>query len=175
MRFHLLKIGLIIITLPMIITSTRMATADQRLVLLTPQEAQQLNLSDQEWEKTGRLLRAPISKGPIISLVKPALKDAGAELPSVETSSPVHLVVLFKERSAPVDMSSLQVVGKKGIIKMSLTDRLKPYIKGTTLEAPDVQVPNGRFLVVVSIQDVNGQQTQASYRLWITNPVNSSK
>lgn len=174
MKSHFIKTGLLFIALPIVIISTRIVTANQKLILLTPQEAEQLNLTDEEWKKTKRMLRAPISKGPVISLVKPALKDAGAEPPSVETISPVHLVVHFKERNAAVDMNSLQVYGKKGILKMSLTDRLKPYIKGTTLEAPDVQVPKGRFLVVVSVQDVNGQKTQKSYRLLIINPADDS-
>ena len=159
----------------MVIISTRTVTTSERLILLTPQEAEQLRLSDTEWKRKTFRLAAPGWKGPVIFLEKPDLKDASVEPPYVGTSSPVNLVVLFKERNAPVDMGSLQVFGKKGILKLSLTERLKPYLKSTSLEAPDVHVPPGRFLVEVSIQDVKGQKTKQSYRLWIMDEINPSK
>jgi len=174
-RSRLIKVAFIVTALPMVIISTRIITASERLILFTPQEAEQLRLSDTEWKRKTFRLAEPVPKGPVISLEKPVLTDTTVEPPYVETSSPVNLVVLFKERNAPVDMNSLQVFGKKGILKLSLTERLKPYLKGTSLEAPDVHVPKGRFLVEVLIQDVDGQKTQKSYRLWIMDEIKDAK
>jgi hypothetical protein len=74
-------------------------------------------------------------------------------------------MVLFNKRPAPVDMESLHVIAKKGIFSKTLTDRLKPYIQGTSIIAKRIKFPEGRFLIQISIADLKGMKTTETYRL----------
>ena len=62
-------------------------------------------------------------------------------------------------------MNSLQIDAKKWLFSLSLTDRLKPYIQGTSLHAKGVQVPEGLFAIQIEIADVAGAKTVGTYRL----------
>jgi hypothetical protein len=62
-------------------------------------------------------------------------------------------------------MGTLQVIAKKGFFKKSLTNRLKPYIQGTSLHARSVSIPAGKFLIQVSIADRGGIKTTETYLL----------
>jgi hypothetical protein len=77
----------------------------------------------------------------------------------------MNLLVEFVETSAPVDMKSLEVKAKKGLFSKSLTDKLKPYIKGAAIEANGLQVPEGRYLIEIYIADSNGTETTVTYGL----------
>jgi len=70
-----------------------------------------------------------------------------------------------QETGAPVDMGSLEVRAKKGFFSVSLTDRLKPYLRGATLEATAIKIPEGRFLIQVEIADRSGGRTVDTFRL----------
>ena len=62
-------------------------------------------------------------------------------------------------------MESLEIKAKKGILSMSLTPRLKPFIEGTSLKAGSVTVPEGRFLIQIEILDKSGAKAVEQYRL----------
>lgn len=64
-------------------------------------------------------------------------------------------------------MSSLEVVARKGIFSKSLTERLKPYVDGTSLNVKKAEIPAGRFLIQISIADLNGRATAQSYELLV--------
>jgi hypothetical protein len=132
------------------------------LVLLTPKEAMQLELTEEEWRSAPRT-RAP-SLGPRIVIKRPLVKDA-ADGPIIETVSPTDFIIFFEENRAPVDMNSLQIAAKKWLLTVSLTSRLRPYIQGTSLQANGVEVPAGLFVIQIEIADVAGAKTVGSYRL----------
>lgn len=129
---------------------------------LLPEEADQLQLNETEWTMAPILTRGP-SSGPIIDFREPAVKDPTN--PTLETVSPLSLVVLFEQNSAPVDMNSLEIVAKKGFFKKNLTERIKPYVQGTTLKATDLEIPSGKFKIQIIIADIKGNQTSIEYRL----------
>jgi len=105
-----------------------------------------------------------ISLGPRIVFQMPHVRDT-PEGPTLETSTPMSLLVAFEERGAAVDMQSLRVQARKGIFSRSLTETLQPYIRGTRVEAQEVQVPQGRFLIQIDIADLQGRKTSEAYRL----------
>lgn len=130
--------------------------------LLTPQEAAQLRLTEEEWQPPPRT-RA-LSIGPRIIIKRPPLKDA-ADGAVIETISPTDFIIFFEENRAPVDMNSLQIEAKKWLFTLSLTPRLRPYIQGTSLQAQGVEVPAGLFVIQIEIADVAGAKTVGTYRL----------
>jgi hypothetical protein len=130
--------------------------------LLTPQETEQLRLTEEEWRPPPRT-RA-LSLGPRIIIKRPPLKDA-ADGPLIETISPTDFTIFFEENRAPVDMNSLQIEAKKWLFSLSLTPRLRPYLQGTSLQAQGVEVPAGLFVIQIEIADIAGAKTVGTYRL----------
>jgi hypothetical protein len=141
----------------------QMQSVGQRtLALLTPNEATQLRITEEEWQPPPRT-RA-LSIGPRIIIKRPPIKDV-ADGPLIETISPTDLMIFFEENRASVDMNSLQVEAKKWLFTLSLTARLRLYIQGTSLQAKGVQVPEGLFVIQIEIADVAGAKTVGTYRL----------
>lgn len=129
---------------------------------LSPEEADQLRLSEKEWSRPPFKTRG-LSNGPVITIKQPTISNSST--PTLETTSPLSLSIFFEKKNAPVDMTSLEVVAKKGFFSKSLTERLKPFISGTTLEAKDLKIPKGKFKIQINIADTQGSQTSMEYRL----------
>jgi hypothetical protein len=138
------------------------SVGQRTFALLTPNEATQLRLTEEEWQPPPRT-RA-LSIGPRIIIKRPPIKDT-ADGPLIDTISPTDIIILFEENRAPVDMNSLQIEAKKWLFTLSLTARLKPYIQGSSLQANGVQVPEGSFIIQIEIADVAGAKTVGTYRL----------
>jgi hypothetical protein len=138
------------------------SVGQRTLALLTPNEAAQLSLTEEDWQPPPRT-RA-LSIGPRIIIKRPPIKDT-ADGPVIDTISPTDIIILFEENRAPVDMNSLQIEAKKWLFTLSLTARLRPYIQGTSLQAKGVQVPEGLFVIQIEIADVAGAKTVGTYRL----------
>jgi hypothetical protein len=136
--------------------------AQKSVILFTPQEAGELRMSDKDLQSLTRT--RSISLGPQILIKSPPLKNT-ENGPMIESGSPLTFSVLFKDSQSPVDMTSLDIKAKKGIFSKSLTDRLKPYIRGTALEAKSVEIPEGKFRIEISIADKSGMKTVESYVL----------
>jgi hypothetical protein len=62
-------------------------------------------------------------------------------------------------------MNPLQIEAKKWFFTTSLTARLRPYIRGTSLQAKGVKVPEGLFVIQIEIADIAGAKTVGTYRL----------
>ena len=139
------------------------ATGAGGVVLLTPEEGKQLRLTEEEWNRPLLRMRGP-RKGPRIAIKSPPVKET-SQGPVIEVVSPIDLVVSFEKNLAPVNMSSLEVTARKGIFSKSLTDRLKPFIRETSLEAKGVQLPTGKFKIQISIADKNKEETVQTYRV----------
>jgi hypothetical protein len=131
------------------------------MVLFTQQEARELRLNEREWRHMTKA-RA-LSMGPTIIVRRPPLTPG--DIPTIETQSPTALDVIFEPRYAPVRMDSLNVTARKGLFSKSLTELLRPYIRGDTIEVSRVEIPTGRFMLDVSIADTEGNATNTSYHL----------
>ncbi len=131
---------------------------------LSVEEAEQLRLSEAEWSMPPIRTRG-VSSGPIIVFQAPIIENESN--PTLEAVSPLSLIVIFQENSAPVNMDSLEIVAKKGFFSKSLTERVKPYVEGTTLKASGLKIPNGKFKIQIIIADLQGNQTSSEYRLVI--------
>jgi hypothetical protein len=62
-------------------------------------------------------------------------------------------------------MESLNIEARKGFFSKSLTEMLRPYIRGDRIESNQVEIPTGQFILGVSIADTNGNTTDTTYRL----------
>jgi hypothetical protein len=138
------------------------ASAQTRLMLLSPDEAVRLRLGRDEGLAVGPILRG--TTGPRILVQEPVVRQTsnGAV---IETTPATSFFIVFEANGAPVDMESLEIKAKKGILSMSLTPRLKPFIEGTSLKAGSVTVPEGRFLIQIEILDKAGARAVEQYRL----------
>jgi len=136
------------------------------LRLFDADDAQQLRLTEQEWHQVHRTRSAGAADGPRILIQKPQLKQS-SEGPTIDMATPATLTVTFESNRAPVDMGSLEVTARKGFFSKSLTDLLKPYVRGTALQVQDVAIPEGRFLIEIAIADRGGAKTVETYRLQV--------
>ncbi len=137
---------------------------ERKLVLFTLDEARQLRLDADAVDETQIKTRGVSVPGPFIEILSPTPTGA-AQTPTIETSSPTTLTVLFKSNRAPVDMESLDIEAQKGFFSKSLTPMLKPYIQGTNLRANAVEIPTGNFMIEIAIADEHGARTANRYRL----------
>lgn len=118
-------------------------------------------MTEREWRNVSNA-RA-ISTGPTIVVRRPQLVPG--DVPTIETQSPTDLDVIFEPRDAPVRMDSLNVEARKGFFSRSLTDLVRPYVHGDSIEMTNVEIPSGRFMLDISIADTSGNITDATYRL----------
>ena len=133
--------------------------------LLTAEEARQLDMNEADW-KALRIekYRALPEQGPRIEIKKPTPKlEEGKSI--IDMQQPADLLVAFIKNKADIDMSSLEIVASKGIFSVSLTDRLRPYIKQYSLEAKDIKIPEGNYVITISIADLQCAVTENIYRL----------
>ncbi|HSF14376.1 MAG TPA: hypothetical protein VLK65_02355 [Vicinamibacteria bacterium] len=134
----------------------------EEVVLFTEGEAGELRIEENKWDPVPRARSAQL--GPVIVVRSPEVKRVeGSDI--IEAHSPTDLEVHFQENQAPIDMSSLQISAKKGPFSKSLTDRLRPFVRGTTLAVDKVDVPSGKFQIEIVIKDDQGQETAETYRL----------
>lgn len=135
-----------------------------KLVLFSEETAAKLRYTNVEWVALPPISYRSISPGPKIRFIEPGV-DGEALDQRIELISPATFWIEFDSNLAPVDMSSLAVVARKGILKKSLNGVFSPFIDGTTLKADLVEIPSGKFVIDVSISDERGATTKESYRL----------
>lgn len=141
----------------------------QAVTLFDETQAERLRLSDQEWQaldKQSAVTRSfnfdsDAQRGPSIQFLFPEIKKQS----EIETDSPTDLTILFQGVSSKVDMSSLDVEISKGWFSFSITDKLSPYIEGSRISAQAVEIPSGKYKVEILVKDMEGNETQATYRL----------
>jgi len=131
------------------------------ILLFTQQESSELRLGDRDWRNIPKTRE--LSAGPQIIVRRPQLVPG--DIPTIEAQSPTDLDVIFEPHDAPVAMDSLDVKARKGLFSKSLTGLLRPYIRGDSIEVSNVEIPTGRFMLDISIADVNGNTTDETYRL----------
>ena len=133
-----------------------------RLMLFSPDEASRLRLGRDELKIVEPGLRG--TSGPRILFRAPTVKQT-SDGAVIETTPSTSFLIVFEPNGSPVDMDSLEIKAKKGILSMSLTPRLKPFIEGTILKAESVAVPEGKFLIQIEILDKAGARAIEKYRL----------
>lgn len=137
-------------------------SAQSRLLLFTPDEAARLRLGREDLIGAEPTVRGTV--GPRILVREPAVRQT-SDGPIIETTPSTSFFIVFEPNGSPVDMDSLEIKAKKGILSMSLTPRLKPFIEGTSLKADSISVPEGRFLIQIEVLDKAGARAVEKYRL----------
>jgi hypothetical protein len=129
-------------------------------------DAQQLHLTEAEWHRVRRSRSAGATDGPRIMIQKPVLQQS-SEGPTIATTTPATLAISFEPNHAPVNMSTLEVTARKGFFSKSLTELLRPYVKGSELQVQNVTIPEGKFRIEIAIADTSGAKTVETYRLQV--------
>ncbi|MBF0481772.1 MAG: hypothetical protein HQK81_13570 [Desulfovibrionaceae bacterium] len=102
--------------------------------------------------------------GPIVAILAPEVKQTGKD--RLIVAKPVlDLVVEIRENAAPVAMETLEIKGKKGFFSLSLTDKVRPFIRGSRIEARGLTIPEGKFALEVSVADVDGARTVEVFKI----------
>jgi len=146
------------------------AGARDAVLLITTEEAEELSLTEQELAAliaVPRIRLRSTRPGPRVVLQFPPIVDEDAR--TIYAGTPTDLRIVFEESLAPVDMSTLQVKARKGVLSKSITKRVQPFIEGTTIAAEEVEFPKGRFRIEVSIADAEGTRTVEEYRLIVAD------
>jgi hypothetical protein len=106
------------------------------------------------------------NNGPQIILRYPELMRTASEQ-MIRTTTFAHFEMVFEPREAPVNMYSLTVLARKGIFKKSLTNLLKPYIRGNAIIVDGIKLPQGKFVLEVQIADRDGEQTSQQFHVFV--------
>lgn len=149
------------------------------VVLLTEEEAARLRLTEEQFEWQVEYQRGTLSHddsdqqpGPRIDFQNPTITDP----PSVvETTTPLALSVAFMPNRAPIDIESLEVRAKRGILRRRITSMVLPYVvpdgDGWRFVIESAAIPRGRFRIEIEIADENGERTVQSYFFRITREI----
>ena len=127
--------------------------AQKPVWLITPAEAARLS-SDTKSGTKELSLEEKEKDGPIIEVVKP--KDS-------KVSSPVDIDVLFRQRAAPPDLSTLECKIRKrnGWLSKDVTDVVRAYLRGNEIRWPGAKVPEGDFELTLRVKDNEKRVTVA--------------
>jgi hypothetical protein len=145
--------------------------SQESTALFTDDEAAKLRYSDEEWEKeTIPKPEEDLIPRPTILFEEPQVVDTDKG-PTITTTTPTDILVIFKQNNSTLNLDSLDVWGEKWFLKINITDRVRPHIKknkqGAELHMKNVHAPEGNFKLGIKIADVNGQETVRKYRLKI--------
>lgn len=139
-----------------------------QLNLFTEEEAQQLRMTEQEFEML-ELERLKVV-GPLVVFQSPE-PDGNV----IVTTTPFDLIVSFEANPlavdpAPVDMTTLAVWAKKGPFRKDLMPLLAEYVQGTAIHAEGIDIPAGRFQIKVRIGDQQDQTTVQTHKWHVQEP-----
>ncbi len=188
------KLSWISISIAVLVLSSSPLLADD-LLLFSDDEAQQLSLSDHEWNEelnSSHPLQTQAEDGWIDELGdrqsdvssgqdSPGLSSMatkGMRGPQVSIVAPTHhgdsyrsgvpirLLVYLRSGSLPLDMDTLRVRGKRGILSVDITGRIKKFLRspsgGEDAEyVIDGRIPkmrSGRYQIILSLADVKGNK-----------------
>ena len=133
----------------------------QTTVWFSAADAENLRLTEEDIGFLSAQSKAFTQGGPEIMWVYPKLSgDAGSSKDNrVAFSSPSTLTLEFKKTMSDIDFDTLDVRGRKFGFSKSVTELVRPYLHGNVLDAKNVELPKGKFLVEVEIHDVDGRKT----------------
>lgn len=147
--------------------------------LFTAEEAEKLRLLDAEWKIVDEILtrsQALSTRGPLIAVRSPSVQPT-KPIPTIETTTPIHLAVHFLAHEAPVKLQTLEVCGKAWGFQRCFTDKLKPYFNTHTniLDVPNLDIPMGKYVIEIRVADEKGQETVAYYKIAVAEAPKSSE
>lgn len=124
-------------------------------------DAEALRLTEEDITILSAQSKAFTQGGPEIKWVFPQLSgDAGMTKDKrVAFTSPSSLTIEFKKTMSDIDFNTLDVRGRKFGFSKSVTEHVRPYLNGNVMDAKNVELPKGKFLVEVEIHDVEGRKT----------------
>lgn len=140
----------------------QMSFAEDGFMLLSVQEAKELQLDDAEWEEGGMPKSFGFGIGPKIIFESPQVEETDKGL-IIASPSQMDLLVVFRDGVSPVDMETLNIKAKKGWFSKNLTKRLQPYLHGQSLKAENVKIPSGRFKLEIKVSDHKGNESLQEY------------
>ncbi|MBI3596066.1 MAG: hypothetical protein HY203_02805 [Nitrospirae bacterium] len=122
------------------------------LQLITDQDVlrQDQTAKEKGLTEVGRSMILELKDGPEIDVVRPGGGEIGQQ--------PVEIDVEFKlsKDGAEPNMSTLKVRYIK-FFTIDITDRVKPYVAGNRIHAPEAQFPKGDHTVEIYVEDSNGK------------------
>ncbi len=145
MRLGLLLVGLV--GMLVLGAGGHAATMQQEFWLITPEEAAMAPAPERPGVGRVDVSREPPDTGPAIEVLKPA----DGTVPTV----PMEVTIRFMPRSAPVDITTLQISVVK-FISIDITDRVRPYVSPTGIQIADAKLPSGKHIVRISLADTGG-------------------
>ena len=118
--------------------------------LITPEEAAKVRSLAVDFKEPAAAVEGP---GPLIIVRNPKA------LQSVR--SPVDIFVVFKtgKSGQPPDMSTLSVT-LIGFFNFDITDRMREYIKTSSLEIEEAELPTGSHRLRIAIKDISGNPNE---------------
>jgi hypothetical protein len=120
-------------------------------VLITASEAAEPPTSDVRMNVRG------ITRGPSIDQISPS--------PTTTVHSPLELKIRFTtHNSAKVD--DVRVIYEKQT-PIDLTDRLRKYMSSDGIDMPDAEVPPGRHLLRIELEDSLGRKSVSEVKLLV--------
>ena len=135
-------------TAAVILTCGYTATAARAEVLITPDEAKLPSASGAT--PSGAIALRGLTRGPAIEQVSPDPRSNGIK-------SPLPLSIRFiAHNNTTVVLDSVKVTYLKSQT-VDLTSRIKPHLTGTGIEISDAEVPPGRHILRIELQDSQGR------------------
>lgn len=134
------------------------ASAAEKRWLITPEEAARAG-SAAVADFAEPMAVAPGS-GPLIVIEDPRLLE--------RLRSPVNIRVNFKpgESGLPPDMKSFSAT-LRGFISIDITDRLREYLRDTTLAVEQADLPTGKHRIRMVVADTAGNLTARDLMLMV--------
>jgi hypothetical protein len=125
------------------------AWGDEQGWLVTPEEAA-MQLKDGEFIEPMAAKKGP---GPLIVVKSPKILK--------QLRSPVDIHVVFEPGASgrPAAMKTLRVL-LVGFIPINITDRLRKYIDGHSLNLEQAELPTGKHRMRMRIKDVDGNANE---------------
>ena len=152
--------------------------------LFSEEEMRLLQYSEEEWvdelyqfrldsrahSKMGSGTRGFGSTGPQVSILTP--ERAGDHY-----RAPIPLLVFFQKCTAPIDIESLDVRGKKGFLTVNITDRIRTFLRKPqqgedadfVIDAEIPRIGTGRYLIIMSLADIEGNREEHQAFLEVVN------
>ena len=125
--------------------------------LISEEEAAQFRLPENA-RVIPSTVRAP---GPRIDVTSPHLQQKGGQ-DIAETDGDAEMLAAFLKTREEVDMDKFEVELRNGNRFLSLTERLRPYLRDNRLDARHFHIPEGRFEIAIRIEDKKGRQAEKS-------------
>jgi hypothetical protein len=147
-QVRLLRSSALLVLLSVLFLSSTVGAATDEW-LITPEEAQ-MQVRDGSYAEPVAANEGP---GPVILLKNPKMLK--------KLRSPIDIFIAFEpgKSGKPADMKTLKVT-LIGFININITDRLREYIKGTSLDVEEAKLPSGKHRLRMRIKDVDGNPNE---------------